>query len=88
MESGKFKEILSSIITVLIALWFLLQFIFKNSLSEFVRSVTMTMIGISYFMTYIGLYRKTKSKLDGIFILISFIMIISGILLIVGFFVC
>lgn len=48
----------------------------------------MTMIGISYFMTYIELYRKTKSKFDGIFILISFIMIISGILLIVGFFVC
>lgn len=48
----------------------------------------MTMIGISYFMTYIELYRKRKSKFDGIFILISFIMIISGILLIVGFFVC
>lgn len=46
----------------------------------------MTMIGISYFMTYIELHRKRK--FDGIFILISFIMIISGILLIVGFFVC
>lgn len=73
---------------MLIALWFILQFIFKNSISEFVRSVTMTTIGISYFMTYIELYRKTKSKFDGIFILISFIMIISGVLLIVGFFVC
>ena len=47
----------------------------------------MTMIGISYFMTYIESYRKTKNKSDGVFMLISFIIIISGSILIVGFFV-
>lgn len=72
---------------VLIVIWFILRFILKNSLSEFVSSIAMTMIGISYFMTYIESYRKTKNKSDGVFMLISFIIIISGSILIVGFFV-
>lgn len=87
MENKKFKEIFSSIIMVLIVIWFILRFILKNSLSEFVSSVAMAMIGISYFMAYIDSYRKTKNKFDGVFMLISFIVIISGSILIVGFFV-
>lgn len=87
MGNKKFKEIFSSIIMVLIVIWLILRFIFKNSLSEFVSSVTMTMIGIKYLMTYIESYRKTKNKSDGVFMLISFIVIISGSILIVGFFV-